>query len=81
MRMLKLKMSIDSSYSVTYETTEEVKSCIIKLSSDIDGDYLYVINGRYLSEYKLMDEIKFGNRIPVYNAKYRRSKNVFSSKY
>ncbi len=41
---------------------------LVLASIDIDGDFSNEINGRYLSEYSLENEKKFGNRISVYDA-------------
>ena len=41
---------------------------LVLASVDLDEDYLNEINGRNLSEYSLKNEIKFGNRISVYDA-------------
>lgn len=41
---------------------------LVLATINLDGDYLNEINGRYLSEYSLENEIIFGNRISVYDA-------------
>ena len=41
---------------------------LVVASINLDGDYMNEINGRYLSEYSLENETKFGNRISVYDA-------------
>jgi len=41
---------------------------LVVASINLDGNYMNEINGRYLSEYSLENETKFGNRISVYDA-------------
>ena len=44
------------------------KNELVLANVDILNEYSNKINGKYLSEYKLSEEIKYGNRISVYTA-------------
>ena len=65
-RLRILKFSSDSGFDIGDFHTNSNE--LIVASIDLNQKYANEINGRYLSEYRLTKEMKYGNRISVYTA-------------